>query len=141
MRCNCGVEPKLLTDEHLFAESRELKMLPSLFNRVGYSSIKKVPKEFSLGAGHMLFFLYKPTYSLARYRLVLDECWKRGFNVPDESDRWSVYSGLVDCYAETGKERDIVVDRIAQRIIASRKECFHYNHKKITKYEAIALLK
>lgn len=43
MRCNCGIDPKNLTDEHLFAESRELKMLPSLFKRVGNKSINKVP--------------------------------------------------------------------------------------------------
>ena len=73
MRCNCGINPKNLTDEHLFAESRELKMLPSLFKKVGIKSINKVPAEFTLGRGHMLFFLYKSIYTLNRYRQVLSE--------------------------------------------------------------------
>ena len=37
--------------KHLFAESRELKMLPSLFKKVGIKSINKVPTEFTLGIG------------------------------------------------------------------------------------------
>ena len=62
MRCNCGINPKNLSDEHLFTESRELKMLPSLFKKVGIKSINKVPAEFTLGRGHILFFLYKSIY-------------------------------------------------------------------------------
>ena len=91
MRCNCGINPKNLTDEHLFAESRELKMLPSLYEKVGDNSINKVPKEFTLGKGHMLFFLYKPAYTWHRYDNVLFECYKRGFNVKNEYYRWDVY--------------------------------------------------
>ena len=56
MRCNCGINPKNLTDEHLFAESRELKMLPSLFKKVDIKSINKVPTEFTLGRGHIFYF-------------------------------------------------------------------------------------
>ena len=77
MRCNCGIDPKNLTDEHLFAESRELKMLPSLFKRVGNKSINKVPTEFTLGKGHMLFFLYKWMYTYTRYCNCVEELKKR----------------------------------------------------------------
>ena len=41
MRCNCGINPKNLTDEHLFAESRELKMLPSLYERYDEEAFNK----------------------------------------------------------------------------------------------------
>lgn len=44
MRLNCGIPVEYLTDEHLFAEQRELKMLPSLFKRIGFSSLKKLQK-------------------------------------------------------------------------------------------------
>lgn len=143
MRCNCGINPKNLTDEHLFAESRELKMLPSLYERVGDNSINKVPKEFTLGKGHMLFFLYKPTYTWHRYDDVLFECYKRGFNVKNEYYRWDVYqkSKCLEQYTETGKEADIVKQRIIERIQNSPKEYFHYYGKRITKQGAIDLLK
>lgn len=142
MRCNCGINPKNLTDEHLFAESRELKMLSSLYERVGDNSRNKVPKEFTLGKGHVLFFLYKPAYTWHRYDDVLSECYKRGFNVKDEHYRWNVYqkSKCLEQYTETGKEADIVRQRIVERIQNSPKEYFHYYSKRITKQEAIDLL-
>ena len=142
MRCNCGINPKNLTDEHLFAESRELKMLPALFKRVGNKSINKVPKEFTLGAGHMLFFLYKSIYTLNRYRQVLLECHKRNILVDDESYRWDIYQNSISVsnYQETGKEKQILINRISEKIKNSPKEYFHYNHKRISKEEAIELL-
>ena len=70
MRLNCGIPVEYLTDEQLFAEQRELKMLPSLFKRIGFSSLKKAPKVFTLGTGHMLFGVYRPTYTLNRYNQV-----------------------------------------------------------------------
>ena len=141
MRLNCGISVKCLTDEHLFAEQRELKMLPSLFKRVGFSSIKKVPKEFTLGKGHMLFFLYSPTYTLNRYKSVFNECISRGYNIEDESWRWEIYGDFNNSYIETGKEKFILFNRIEERIKNSSKNHFHYNHNKITKAEAIRILK
>lgn len=142
MRCNCGIDPKNLTDEHLFAESRELKMLSSLYKRVGDKSINKVPKEFTLGRGHMLFFLYKSIYTLNRYRQVLSECHRRNILVDDESYRWDIYknSASASNYQETGKEKQILINRISEKIKNSPKEYFHYNHKRISKEEAIELL-
>lgn len=142
MRCNCGINPKNLTDEHLFAESRELKMLPSLFKRVGNKNINKVPTKFTLGPGHMLFFLYKSIYTLNRYHQVLSECHNRNISVDDESYRWDIYqnSTSVSNYQETGKEKQILVNRISEKIKNSPKEYFHYYHKRISKEEAIELL-
>lgn len=142
MRCNCGINPKNLTDEHLFAESRELKMLPSLYGRVGYKSIGRVPKEFTLGKGHMLFFLYKPSYTRRRYHEVLKECAQRGINVKNEEYRWNIYhqDEYSKSYIESGKEADILRCRISERILNSPKNYFHYYHKRITKQEAINLL-
>jgi len=142
MRCNCRINPKNLTDEHLFAESRELKMLPSLFKKVGIKSINKVPVEFTLGRGHMLFFLYKSIYTLNRYYQVLSECHRRNISVDDESYRWAIYqnSTFNSDYQETGKEKQILINRISEKIKNSPKEYFHYNHKRISKEEAIELL-
>ena len=143
MRCNCGINPKNLTDEHLFAESRELKMLPSLFKKVGIKSINKVPAEFTLGRGHMLFFLYKSIYTLNRYRQGLSECHRRNISPNDESYRWSIYqnSAFNSDYQETGKEKQILINRISEKIKNSTKEYFHYYHKRISKEEAIELLR
>lgn len=141
MRLNCGIPVTCLTDEHLFAEQRELKMLPSLFKRVGFSSMHKIPKEFTLGKGHMLFFLYSPAYTLNRYKSVFNECISRGYNIEDESWRWEIYGDFNNSYIETGKEKFVLVNRIEERIKNSSKSHFHYNHNKITKEEAVRMLK
>jgi hypothetical protein len=141
MRLNCGIPVEYLTDEHLFAEQRELKMLPSLFKRIGFSSIQKAPKVFTLGTGHMLFGAYRPTYTLNRYNQVFKECIKRGYKIEYEGYRWDVYGDYKDDYKETGSEKYILIERIEERIINSTKQYFHYNHKRISKEEAIKLIK
>lgn len=140
MRFNIGISPKLLTDEHLFAESRELKFLPSYYGKYGDKGRGRIPEKFTLGTGHILFFAYKPTYSLARYKAVIEELHNRGINVPDESERWSVYGNMTDNYEPEGWESNLIRERIVQRIEASPKKYFHYNHSQITKQEAIILL-
>ena len=141
MRLNCGIPVYCLTDEHLFAEQRELKMLPSLFKRIGFSSLKKVPKEFKLGKGHMLFFLYVPKYTLNRYKQVFEECIRRGYNIEDESWRWDIYKDFNNDYTEFGYEKFIVIDRIIERIKNSTKKYFHYKHHIISKEDAISILR
>ena len=141
MRLNCDIPVEYLTDEHLFAEQRELKILPSLFKRIGFSSLKKAPKVFTLGTGHMLFGVYRPTYTLNRYNQVFNECVKRGYKIEYEGSRWDVYGDYKDDYKETGNEKYILIERIEERIINSTKQYFHYNHKRISKEEAIKLIK
>ena len=116
-------------------------MLPSLFKRIGFSSVHKIPKEFTLGKGHMLFFLYSPTYTLNRYKSVFNECISRGYNIEDESWRWEVYGDFNNSYIETGKEKFMLINRIEERIKNSSKGHFHYNRNKITKEDAIQILK
>ena len=144
MRLNCGIPPLNLTDEHLFAESRELKMLPALYKRVGDKNKDKVPKEFTLGKGHMLFFLYKWQYTFNRYYKCVAALIMRGYNVGYEHDKWDIYVNNCKCgeeYEETSKEAEIVRLRIIEKIKASPKKYFHYYGEKITKDEAIDLLR
>ncbi|NCC99801.1 MAG: hypothetical protein EOL95_08915 [Bacteroidia bacterium] len=145
MRLNCGIKPELLSDEHLFAEQRELKMLPSLYKRIGDSSLNKCPETFKLGSGHMLFFVYKPNYTYNRYNLVYNECIKRGYKIENESFRWTDAYGEAFLkhpdYVESGNEKQILIDRITTKILKSPKQFFHYNHKQISKSDLIEKLK
>lgn len=140
MRLNCGIPVEYLTDEHLFAEQRELKMLPSLFKRIGFKSLNKSPNKFTLGKGHMLFGLYRPTYILNRYNQVFNECIKRGYKIEYEGWRWDVYKEFKKDYIETGEEKYILIERITERIKNSPKKYFHYNHNRISKDSAISIL-
>ena len=132
MRLNCGIPVEYLTDEHLFAEQRELKMLPSLFKRIGFSSLKKAPKVFTLGTGHMLFGVYRPTYMLNRYNQVFKECIKRGYKIEYEGYRWDVYGDYKDDYKEIIEKKPLQISKIINKyplIVVFNKYFISVTHK------------
>lgn len=162
MRFNIDIPVENLTDEQLYAESRELKFLPAYFKRYRFNGVNKVPEKFTLGEGHILFFVYKPNYSLKRYCDVLNECRARNINAKDESYKWfEAYDGHWDLdhdengerlyinqfeyyssnYSTEGWEKNVVRDRIIDKITNSPKKNFHYHHYAISKDQAIELIK
>lgn len=145
-RINAATQVRLLTDEHLLAEHREIKRIPFLYKKrkeAGIEITKGAPKEFTLGVGHILFFLDKPAYTLARYCGLYNECINRGFSVENYKDNWSIYADEYfgkDMYIPTEKSNQIIIDRITERLLGSLKEHWHYYGAKLTKEEAIKLL-
>ena len=145
-RVNCNINVKNLTDEHLLAEHREIKRIPTHFNNHG---IKKVIPEFTLGKGHVLFFLDKPLYTLVRYNQIYKECIKRGLDIQNYSENWACYPphmfmhGPFDkLYTPGDRERSLLVERISSRIIASynKGNIHHYYRKALTQEQALQLL-
>jgi deoxyribonuclease (pyrimidine dimer) len=101
------VPPEELTDQHLFAEFREIKMIPWALARSiqaafrGYSYayprheamnlacahvIRSIPPEFTLNKGHVKFFYDKGKYLRERYELIKAELDRRGVNYDKSSD-------------------------------------------------------
>lgn len=141
-RINSAIAPKHLTDEHLLAEHREIKRLPACLQKaIKSGSIKRVPKQFVLGTGHVLFFLNKMKFIRDRYLSIHRECLDRGFVVQSYVDNWQ---GIVDDYMQdyepTEAERDLLVRRISERLQNSPKKSWHYCGQKINVQEAIQLL-
>lgn len=90
-RINSAIPVRRLTDEHLLAEHREIKRLPSCYLKAKTSgALQRIPKKFCLGTGHVTFFLDKFAFSMTRYMTIRKECEERGFNVPDYSPLWKV---------------------------------------------------
>ena len=61
------VSPEELTDQHLMAEWREIKMVPaalrrSLRTQSTQAVLKKIPSAFTLNKGHVTFFYNKIDY-------------------------------------------------------------------------------
>jgi deoxyribonuclease (pyrimidine dimer) len=87
MRCNL-IDPSLLTDQHLIAEKRELRMIPPLLKKKlskGLGNVlNSIPPSFVLGKGHMSFWLNKGFYLEKRFNSIHREMIRRGFN-PSES--------------------------------------------------------
>ena len=144
-RINSAISVRSLTDEHLLAEHREIKRLPSCLHKAFVSgSINHVPKKFTLGKGHVLFFIDKMLFTMDRYIQLRDECKRRGMDVTDYLGNW-FDNGIPDeCkhnHIPTNEEHDLLVERITKRINESTKKRWHYYKKPITKLEAINLLK
>ena len=142
-RVNLGISVRCLTDEHLLAEHREIKRIPqSYLASLRSGSINRVPNKFCLGSGHVLFFVDKPGYTLNRYMQLYRECLRRGFYVQLYSDNWNCYSKrmLSKTTRSTRQSRQMLIERISERINNSSKQYFHYCGQRITKDSAINLL-
>lgn len=89
-RINAGIAPKLLSNQHLIAEHREIKRIPNNIMRMSLpyfpkdalkKILAKVPSSFNLGKGHVTFFYDKIGYLHIRYLEIYFECLARGFKV------------------------------------------------------------
>lgn len=141
------VPPEELTDQHLFAEFREIKMVPKALRRSLIASAKRfetheeflarLPKEFTLNTGHVMFFYDKGDYLLQRYYKIRDELRKRGvgFNEMSQFDDDRVFLCLPDCFANnytpTPAALSIIRQRLAEKI-AMKPELYRYYGKPYT---------
>lgn len=153
-RINSGVDVKRLTDKHLLAEHREIKRICDLFtrrkNKMAFAWSEGIPENFTLGKGHVLFFLDKPYFTFTRYIQILTECKARGFNITDYSKCWDVY--LKDKivlehpryrmkeYKPSKIDQALVINRITDRINEQKSEPL-YCGQTISRQAAIQLLK
>ena len=142
-RINSAIPVQHLTDEHLIAEHREIKRLPYCLERSLKSrSKRRMTSEFCLGTGHVLFFLDKMKFVYRRYKELYAECCKRGFTGTDYSSNFeNVALEHFNDYVPTSNEREVLIKRITERLKNSPKSSWHYCGKKISKEEAIEMLK
>ena len=105
-------------------------------------SVRKIPSKFTLGKGHVLYFLDKQEFLYNRYREIHNELINRGFIVQDYSDNWIdlKYSEYWFNHGCDEYEKHLLTERISTRINESKKQCFHYYKNKISKEKAINLL-
>lgn len=122
------IPPSELMDQHLFAEWREIKMVPqslkrSLAARGEAGVLLMVPPTFRLNTGHVSFFYDKGVYLRNRYKALTDEILDRGVHTIDraaELDTERIYFNLPKAfhrnYDPTPEACAIVRERIALRI-------------------------
>lgn len=142
-RINSAIPVYNLTDEHLLAEHREIKRLPYCLDKaIKSGSIKHIPERFTLGKGHVTFFLDKQGFVHSRYITIHMELKRRKFNPTDFSDNWNdiAWNEYWNYYDPTSEEKTLLIERITQRIRESKKETWHYYGKSITKEQAVELL-
>lgn len=141
-RINSAINVRRLTDEHLLAEHREIKRLPYCLGKaIASGSVKSIPEKFTLGTGHVLFFLNKMEFVWQRYCEIYTECNQRGFSVDWYHNNFvGLPREYSNGYTPTNEERKLLIKRISERIIQSKKKAWHYFGKEITKEQAVKLL-
>lgn len=127
------VPPSELSDQHLFAEWREIKMVPKALRRSLYALcgrthmpreqlLSKLSKDFTLGTGHVMFFYDKGSYLHYRYGQLTYELVKRGINCNLQArlDPDGVFSALDvrfnRSYIPTPEALTLIRARIAEKI-------------------------
>lgn len=115
-RINCGFPIQELTTRHLIAEHREIKRVPNCVSRGRYN-LKNIPKEFTLGKGHVSFFYDKLEYLRKRYEDLYKECKARNFNVSYYGDAWiNLPKELMNDYIPTKRDEEIIRQRINEKL-------------------------
>jgi deoxyribonuclease (pyrimidine dimer) len=127
-RINADLPPRLLTDQHLFAEYREMRRIPkSLLKSMGAGSTAdlaaRIPPIFCLGRGHVTFFYDKGLFLTARYALLRTELLARGYRLNDDGvfDNLGIYQRHPEfmgngSFRFDAAARLLVVERITERI-------------------------
>lgn len=128
------VPPVELMDQHLIAEYREIRLLTENLRRSFRSknglSKARIPTEFTLMKGHILFFKDKGKYIAKRYKQLQQEMKKRGFNPRHKEIDTTVWpDGFYNDWKPSKQDMDIVRDRIAFKI-AMKPQWYRYYGKK-----------
>lgn len=123
------IPPEELYDQHLVAEYREIRLLTanlqrSLKSKKGVDRAK-LPKKFTLGEGHCLFFYDKGLYLFWRYCEIAEEMLNRGMSptLPFPMELWP--PGLFYDWEPTEEAKNMVRERIALRV-AQRPGWYRY---------------
>lgn len=131
------VHPSELTDQHLMAEWREIKMVPAALRRsLRTQSVQtvfnKIPKDFTLNKGHVTFFYNKIDYLKERYKALTKELFVRKFNISD-TDIETIFDKDVPLvckgnWTPTERDYEIIRQRIAEKI-AMKPKWYKYCRK------------
>lgn len=113
------VDPSELHTKHLVAEYREIVRVFDLARKCQQElHKKKIPSEYTLGTGHVLFFYDKLQFISNRYDLLCQEMQARKFNfnrVPKEELHRGIDKSLFWNYSPTTAAIQINKERIANR--------------------------
>ena len=94
--------PKLLCDQHLISNHREIKRICNkLEMRLKKNRFQDIPVKFyepEFDRFKELFWLDKGLWTYNRYKELHAECLERGFKVTDYSGNWDVYQKKRDYF-------------------------------------------
>lgn len=127
------IDPKYLADQHAMAEWREMTRIPTLLRdtlqKKSRNEINRsIPSEYTMGTGHVKFFLDKMKFLRDRYVKITEELQARGYSLTLTKTADEIFFLGIDkefCldYNPDLKSVKINVERILTRI--EEKESFY----------------
>ncbi len=129
------ISVKCLTDQHLLAEYLEYAYaVSSLSKSYKAKRFKQIPQKYTLGKGHVLFFLDKLNYLKTRHEIIKKELLNRGFKISGYSLNFkNLPNELFNNWEPSLNDVLTNFERIYSKIII-KPNWYKYYHKPLTKY-------
>jgi deoxyribonuclease (pyrimidine dimer) len=124
------IHPKYLADQHLIAEYNETLMLLGYIKRYPKLELEKIPKNYKLGKGHMLFFKNKLQYLQNRFELIKREMKNRGFSGELKINLNRFDKILINDWKSTKEDKEIIKKRLFYKINLKPNYYRYYKEKK-----------
>lgn len=115
------IDPSKLSTKHLVAEYREITRLPgnlalSLNRKSKSFDLSEIPPSYVLGPGHVKFFYDKMLFLEKRFKSLVEEMIKRGYN-PNFRDEtiFKASELFYNDYIPTEEAINLNIQRILER--------------------------
>jgi deoxyribonuclease (pyrimidine dimer) len=141
MRCNAGIPPRVLLDQHLIAEYRELMIPLGQLRRMNFEFKTPIPDQMPLGKGHISFWRDKQVYLRRRHEALIAEMLDRGFQ--PAMTFWPFYDvpdRLLNDWHPSDRESDMLKERIIERYM-NKPFWYKYQRKAISPEVYLEMLK
>jgi deoxyribonuclease (pyrimidine dimer) len=123
------IHPRHLADQHLIAEYNEIMMLAGYVRKYPKTNKDKIPKDYTLGRGHMLFFKDKLVYLAERHEIIIGEMKKRGFNTNKNLNLKGISKNLKNSWKPSNKDKSIIKKRLVWKL-TNKPEFYRYKGEK-----------
>lgn len=129
------INPRNLTDQHLIAEYNEILMLFGYIKKhphTHFKQLSKIPSNYKLGQGHILFFKDKLKYLEKRFELIKKEMKKREFKVNEKIniDLSKFDKKLINDWKPRASDKNIIKKRLIEKINLKPDYYRYYKNKK-----------
>jgi deoxyribonuclease (pyrimidine dimer) len=127
------IKPKFLSDQHLIAEYNEILMLFGYVKKhpnTHFKQLSKIPKNYKLGEGHILFFKDKLIYLRNRHESIKKEMYKRGFKCRIKINLEIYNKKLMNNWKPSNTDKEIIKKRIMNKINLKPKYYRYYKEYK-----------
>jgi deoxyribonuclease (pyrimidine dimer) len=134
MRINV-INPKYLTDQHLIAEYREMKMITYYYlksrDKKGGIDKSRISERYTLNTGHAYMWYNKFGYIKKRFVSICKEMRKRGFKCDyDKLNFTGIPQSAFGDFIPTKEDIQVNLDRVISRIY-DKHEWYKYKGKSI----------